>query len=271
MSITGRYITMRGGNIIGTPPVIIPLDPDAIAFLTAAAITDPTITSAINTLVVDLKGYGIWTKMKALYPFVGGTASTHKFNLINPLDTNDAFRLTFFGGLTHNTNGITGNGTNGYFNTNLNDQQNLPLNNFSVFAYSTNNIQRDADVFFSTLDSVNNAIVINPRNTANNFAVRAHSVNIGSIGNNDSRGFFGMNRSNNTNVNMVKNNVSTQISLVSSGTQNSNLFGLYFPTILIYSLRNIAFASIGLSLTTSESSNLYTAVQTFQTTLSRQV
>jgi hypothetical protein len=46
------------------------VDPDAQAFITAAAITNPTQQAAINTLVVDLKGYNVWTKMKALYPFV---------------------------------------------------------------------------------------------------------------------------------------------------------------------------------------------------------
>ena len=81
----------------GAPAV----DPDAQAFLTAAAITDPTITSAIDTLVVQLKADSIWSKMKALYPFVGGTASTHKYNLKNPLDTDAAFRLVFNGGWTH--------------------------------------------------------------------------------------------------------------------------------------------------------------------------
>jgi len=30
-------------------------DPDAVAFLTAAGITDPTITSAICTLVISMK------------------------------------------------------------------------------------------------------------------------------------------------------------------------------------------------------------------------
>ena len=64
-----------------TDIVGITTDTDAQAFITAAAITDPTQQAAINTLVVDLKGYSIWTKMKAVYPFVGGTAATHKFNL----------------------------------------------------------------------------------------------------------------------------------------------------------------------------------------------
>ena len=77
------------------------LDPDAESFLTAAAITDPIISGAINTLVVQMKADNIWTKMKAIYPFVGGTASTHKWNLKDPRDLDAAFRLQFFGGWTH--------------------------------------------------------------------------------------------------------------------------------------------------------------------------
>ena len=61
----------------------IVLDADAAAFLAAAGITDATITSAINTLVIDMKDDGLWSKMDAIYPFVGGTATTHKFNLKN--------------------------------------------------------------------------------------------------------------------------------------------------------------------------------------------
>jgi len=53
----------------------IPLDPDAVAFLTAAGITDATITTAIDTLVTDLKGYGVWTKMKAIYPLCWGNGN----------------------------------------------------------------------------------------------------------------------------------------------------------------------------------------------------
>ena len=49
------------------------LDPDAQAFLTATGITDATISGAINTLVLNLKGFNLWSKMYAVYPFVGGT------------------------------------------------------------------------------------------------------------------------------------------------------------------------------------------------------
>lgn len=97
-------------------PVII-VDANAQAFITAANITDPTQQSAIDNLVIGLKTDGIWTNMSAIYPFVGGTASSHKWNLKDPRDLDVAYRLAFFGGWTHNANGITGNGTNTYADT----------------------------------------------------------------------------------------------------------------------------------------------------------
>jgi hypothetical protein len=114
-----------------------PVDPDAQAFITAAAITNPTQQSAVNQLVVDLKGYGVWSKMKALYPFVGGTASQHKFNLKDPRDLDAAFRLVFNGGWTHSSTGALPNGTNAFADTKLNAFT-LPLNqnSTSFSAYS---------------------------------------------------------------------------------------------------------------------------------------
>jgi hypothetical protein len=43
------------------------------------------------------------------------------------------------------------------------------------------------------------------------------------------------------------------------------------PTTTVFSNREQAFASIGDGLTDTQASNFYTAVQAFQTTLSRQV
>ena len=97
----------------------IPYDPNAQAFITAAGITDITQQNAINTLVVNLKVANIWNKFKAIYPMIGGTSTTHKFNLINPADSDAAFRLLFSGGWTHSSMGIKGNGTNTIANTNL--------------------------------------------------------------------------------------------------------------------------------------------------------
>jgi hypothetical protein len=45
-------------------------DPDYQSFITATGITQPTQSAALETLVSDLKSYGLWNKMKAIYPMV---------------------------------------------------------------------------------------------------------------------------------------------------------------------------------------------------------
>jgi hypothetical protein len=106
-----------GLNRTATTTTTIPFDPNAQAFIDAAAITDPTQQSAINSLVIGLKADGLWTSMYAIYPFVGGTASTHKWNLKDPRDLNAAYRLVFNGGWVHSSTGVTPNGINGYADT----------------------------------------------------------------------------------------------------------------------------------------------------------
>jgi PKD repeat protein len=86
-------------------------DPDALAFFLATGITNSTQQTAVNQLVIDLKANSLWTNMNAIYPFVGGTANTHKYNLKDPRDLDAAFRLEYrVGTITHNSNGITFSG-----------------------------------------------------------------------------------------------------------------------------------------------------------------
>lgn len=245
------------------------LDPDAQAFITAAGITDNTQIYAVNNLTINLKAYGLWTKMKAIYPFVGGTSSTHKWNLKDPRDLDAAYRLVFFGGLTHNSAGITGNGTNGYFDTFLNDNTTLQLDSVCLSAYSDSNIARAADVFFCTTNPAINAINLNPRNALDLYTSRLHTTNLATQSNTNSTGFYAINRTSASNYFHYKNNTSTQINETSTAKQNSVILGLRAD--LTYSQRNISWMSIGDGLTTTEASNLYTAVQAYQTTLGRQV
>jgi hypothetical protein len=94
-------------------------DADAQAYLTATEITDVTISNSWNNYVVNLKIKGIWIKLKCLYPMIGGTAFTHKFNGKDPRDLDSAYRLTFSKtGLIHSYTGIKANGTSGYADTN---------------------------------------------------------------------------------------------------------------------------------------------------------
>lgn len=259
-----RLGMMSGGNAI--------TDPDAIAFLAAAGITNATITTAIDTLVIQLKTIGVWTKLKAIYPFVGGTATTHKFNLKDPADTDAAFRLAFVGGWTHSANGALPNGTNAYADTFLN--ANTALTNTS------NHLS-----FYSRTSTVGVVVEIgcaNP-NTANFFQLRpavsfvaGGVVVLGFTSTGNAQGFWLGSKENSALRKAFKNGILEATSTVVNTTayQSLNVFiGARNDNGIpaLFSNKECAFASIGDGLTTTEAANYYTAVQAFQTTLGRQV
>jgi hypothetical protein len=104
-----------------------PVDPDAQAFISAALITGTTQQDAIKGLVPDLKGTSgnttngtdVWSKLAAVYPMcpIDGTTFTLdacKWNLINPLDTDAAFRMTWVNAPTVSYGGVKGDGSAAY-------------------------------------------------------------------------------------------------------------------------------------------------------------
>jgi hypothetical protein len=220
-----------------------------------------------------MKADGVWTKMKAVYPFVGGTATSHKFNLKNPLDTDGAFRLTFNGGWTHDANGVLPNGTNGYADTFLTPSTSLSQNNSHISFYSRTNVANMG----SDLGSANllfaNGLYITPRYTDGNSYSRVNGNNIQytSVG---SLGYFVGTRLSSSIAKILQNNtLRATDTLSSTGLSNFtlNVGALNAGGTRSFSNRQIAFATIGDGLTDTEASNLYTRVQAFQTTLNRQV
>ncbi len=113
-------------------------DNDAEAFITATGLSSTGYVNSIRTLVATLKSANIWSKLKAVYPFVGGTANTHKFNLKDPRDLDAAYRLNFYGGWTHYASGPFGNGSNSYADTNLNPFLKLTTNSSSIGIWTPN-------------------------------------------------------------------------------------------------------------------------------------
>jgi hypothetical protein len=245
------------------------VDPDAQAFITAASITDPTQQSAINQLVVDLKGYNIWTKMRGLYPFVGGTATSHKFNLKNPLDTNAAYRIFWYGGVTHSSNGIIGNGSNGYGDTFLANNV-MAQNDAHLSIYSRTNLASTVCDIGSWNGQFGSKIY--SRSAGANFEATINTSGQLQQANSDSRGFYLVTRKSSTSVTGQKNTTQYVTALNSTNYLTTSIKilrpGEYTGE---YSPRNLAFASIGDGLTNTEAANFYTAVQAFQTTLGRQV
>jgi hypothetical protein len=258
-----------------TDIVGITTDPDAQAFITAAAITDPTQQGAINTLVVDLKGYGIWTKMKALYPFCGGSASSHKFNLKDPRDLDAAFRLFFSGGWTHSSTGALPNGTNAFANSFCKTVTDISVNSHSFGIYSRTNDTTGTQAYGVFEGSGFDNII-------------QHWISNGSFTDGASSNMLSYTANPTTSLIMLTRRSQTDwqayragVSLGTRTTGCSFLTGKNFffaarndgsnLTAEFYCKQQLAFGFIGDGLTNTESGNLYTAVQAFQTTLGRQV
>jgi hypothetical protein len=253
------------------------LDPDATAFFSATGITDATIQGAINTLVVDMKKDGTWSKMKAIYPFVGGTATTHKFNLKDPQDTNGAFRLVFNGGWTHSSNGATPNGTNGYANTNLIATNILTNNSTHLSFYSRTNISATQTEIGAHGTAPNRFDL--ELSYLGSLASDQYNYTTGrvSVANTNSTGYYISTRTTSLIHKVFKNNL--QIGATNTGASGSlaliPLIPIYIGTAnnagAVFSSKQCAFSTIGDGLTDTEALNLYTRVQAFQTTLGRQV
>ena len=288
-SITCQVTATNGsGSASATSNTITPtaaVDPDAQAFITAAAITDPTQQAAINTLVVDLKGYSIWTKMKAVYPFVtdkiveADIKAQMKFNLKDPRDLDAAFRLTWGGGGSWSANGYTPNGMNAFANTYFNPiAQSSALLNFSLSFYSrtNSNAGNPFDIGNTTLWNAGyQSTTLATRYNNNNRYIQIGSGYNTLNAETDSRGFY-CGGTNGTAAQILYKNGSNVLSGTSSqdGFANNRIYiGAVNDNGLAnaYSNKQCAFAHIGNGLSPTEAANFYTAVQAFQTTLGRQV
>lgn len=251
------------------------VDADAQAFLTAAAITDPTISGAINTLVVQMKADNIWNKMKAVYPMVGGTANSHKFNLKDPRDLDAAFRLLFAGGWTHSANGALPNGTNGYANTFFNPRTHLTIGSNSQGQYQTLNqvdsgargVWDSGTTYRFEFCSISSIYANQARTLANGADILGSSFP-------DTRGLV-VSKTSSSRFKFMRN--SAVLGDVSAGSALYPNINYYIAALNnngsanFFSNMQFSFFFLGEGLSDTEVSNLYTAVQTFQTALSRQV
>jgi hypothetical protein len=121
-------------------------DANAKTFIDNAGITDATQKTAINDLTKQLKSSSLWSKFMAIYPMVGGTANTTKWNLKDPRNADAAYRLTFNGSPIFSTTGILFPTNSDYADTHLTDSM-FSYNNNAISYYSrTQNSQDGYDI-----------------------------------------------------------------------------------------------------------------------------
>lgn len=238
------------------------------AWIAATGETDLTILGALNTLESDMATYGLTAKMKALYPMVGGTSAKHKYNFMNTA----AYQLTFSGGWTHANTGALPNGTNAFADTGFTPNGNITVQNNHLSYYSRTNINGGFDIGAQSAGAVELLLITRYVN-GNAY-----------YGSND--GSYGCNIANSTAgfVTGSINGTATQ-TLYKNGSniKTSNTAGVSVPTSTLYLAahnnggatnygnKECALASIGDGLDATQAANFYTAVQAFNTTLSRQV
>jgi hypothetical protein len=243
-------------------------------FFTSGSISDNAQRYAVYSLVADLENYGIWDKMKAIYPMVGqsGVSSSFQLNLKDP----STFKGTFSGGWTFASTGITGNGSNAYMNTLFNPNNDLPsLFSSHLSIYSRTQVRNGIDIGSATIGT--EFALSADLNISSYYAYASiGDKSANNLSSNSSTGFFLANRQSQTSVKAIQNSTLLATNNGSSTSTKPN-FNVYIGgmnnggALTNSSTRQIAFASIGDSLTDTEAANFYTAVQRFQTTLGRQV
>jgi hypothetical protein len=252
------------------------IDSDAQAFFNRVTVAGGTLSSAektaTNKLVLDLKSAGIWSSMKAIYPMVGASASACAQNL-----KSSSFTGTFSSGWTFASTGATPNGTSAFMDTAMNPSTNLTKTSHHISFYSrTQNTSANGwNIGCAALSNESNLTVyyaavankgflsgIYPTNWVGSTITNTLGLHIGSETSSTSSKLY-------QNSSLLATNSNTNTTIFSNlnyyiGCNNIGSAANFTP-------HQCAFSSIGDGLTDTQASNLYTAVQNFNTTLNRNV
>jgi hypothetical protein len=246
-------------------------DPDASLYLAdvlnEGGTLDATISGATDTLFTSLKSNGLYTKLDVFYPMLGATSGSTA--LMGKRVSGTTYDLNYNGGWTFNSSGATPNGTTGYADTsyppNLQGQNNIHMSVYNTQESTGSRVEMGSTSAGSDIQIVSNF-------GANNYSAINNGGQVG--GPITSSGFIVISRTGSTNFNYFLNGSKTtkgQSSIppnsfnVYIGCRNSSGTPEYYDT------KQKAFASIGSGLSDADVANLTAIINTFQTSLGRNV
>ena len=249
-------------------------DTDATAYTTASS--NIAYQYAINDLFKGLKDNSLYTKIQAFYPFLGTTAAQHKWNAKNPLDTNAAFRLQFFGGGTHSNLGYQCNGTNAYANTFLapSTVQNVNSNGLTVTVGTNNNVTGTYSVEIGAQLNTTTSSLLTPKvgnSGAINCDLNSQSNRINAA-NTTAIGMYTGTKQSTASHKVFKNKL--QVASASGGGALPSL-SIFVGALNFggsaqgYSSQRIQFTAIHEGLTDAEVVALHTIIDNFETAIGR--
>lgn len=266
-------------------------DSDAQAIITAIEATDAGAQTsakktAINDFVVSVKAASIWSSMIAVYGYIGGTAASHAINWKSP----GTYNITWNGTLTHNANGVTGDGSTGYGNTGI-LARTAGTNDYGL--YSGNN---KYDISYGVYLR-SGSFLAGARRSMNGPDDRSYCIGVyqsdkfyGQVGSNEDlcystpssySGMFSVSGwDGGTDIRLYRNG-SEETRVVNTPTKVDVGVDAYFYLLATHRYYSGAsyfkngnmsmFYITNNNITSTDASNLYNAVQTLQTALGRQV
>jgi hypothetical protein len=271
---------------VGVDTTAPQLDEDAASFTSRAGITDNTQKSAVNALVIALKAGNVWTNvLHAVYPFVGGTASSHAVNLLA-----NSFTISWTGGVTHDANGVTGDAATGFGDTGYNPGLMQTTNSASYYVYERTAYPNPTGTgHYGCFIGNGNENSGGGWTWLGTYGMPYPPADVGIMGPGGAFNatpapmfYFGagshmLNRTSPTAIDMYSAyySVWNTYSNAASPRLSTNSITILAAnkregaSVTDFSGGNIAFASIGLGLRRAQAEALRTAVEAFQTTLAR--
>jgi hypothetical protein len=258
-----------------TPPSTF--DADAVAYFTAAGITDTTEKDAVNQLVLDLKGTGsttnntdVWAEMLALYPVSPTSLAAAAFNLKNPA----TYQIDWYNSPSHSSAGIAFNGTTQYGDCNFIPSTALASANDASVGGSVNSVAAGTNyIMGSNVTTSQRFLLYHLTSTIN--------AQLFSTGNGIVNGSYAARDG----VFISSRRSSTDLEIYGAGTSLATQTGTHTGTLpnipvflsaynnagtpLGFSQQTIDFAFLGKGLTDNQVTDIYNAITNYNTALSR--
>jgi hypothetical protein len=280
-------LTALGGTagtvVIGdTTTTVFPqtLHPNVMAYVAAQAGIGYAMTrteiNAINNLVWGLVGTGLWDKLNLIYPFIGSSLNAQKWNLKDVANYNITFTGTGF--TTSTANGL--------------QKTIVDAVSYGSIAYNVSTLLSNTSYHISCYVGTSQATLATPFGAFANLVGQVFRTYTQTT-------FFGVQFGGATGVNtslstttatgyvigtrtainacalyvagrFISRDTSTASATTLPNAANINV-GVNTVGATYASTQAIRMATVGSSLTDADAKNLYTLVQSFQTTLGRQV
>jgi hypothetical protein len=254
-------------------------DPNAQAYLNAVVslggTTNTTINNAVNTLFVDLKSAGLYSKIFAMYPMIGIASASQALNAKDPTPISSSFYIDYLNpqNFIFSSSGIIGGASTGC-NTFIVDSVNLTNGNKHLAVYS--NADRGVTSIgyeWGAGSGTTNVCIVSYGGTTQYSGFGAYVTSA----NTSPTGFYvaqitGSRQSN------FKNGTEAAFATSATDTNSNNYLGLMCDNRSVIPLfgssgessdKSIAFASVGQGLSSAENTSFYNIVEAFQTSLGR--